>query len=187
MRHLAFAVLCACSSALWAHDSSEHHQRHQHHHHQSHQHHQHNGQDGHTSVDYSSSFATAEILGNVKIEQCWVRLLPPNLPSAGYFVIDNQTSEPLTLIAAATPSYQHVMLHETIEEKGMSKMQDVAEIAIPAQGTVSFESGGLHAMYEQPTGTLEVGQTMDLELLFADQKKAVATCRVNAAKARSYD
>lgn len=188
MRHFALAVLCGFSSLVWAQPSQEHqhHQTHQHHDHQTHPHHQHHGNEEHDPVDYSAAFATASLFEGVQVEQCWVRLLPASVPSSGYFIIHNQTQEPIELLAAATPSYQHVMLHETIEADGMAKMQHIAKIDIKAQDSVSFEPGGMHVMYEQPTGTLEVGQTMELELLFAGQKKVVAQCKVNEAKARSY-
>lgn len=188
MRHFALVVLCGVSSLTWAQPPQEHqhHQRHQHQAQQAHQHHQHQGDEAHAPIDYSAALAAATVQEGVQVEQCWVRLLPASVPSAGYFVIHNQTEQPLQLLAAATPNYQHVMLHEMVEVDGMVKMQSISEIEIPAQASVHFEPGGLHIMYEQPTEVLEEGQTMPLELLFADQKKVQTHCKVNSAKARSY-
>ncbi len=180
MRNLTFAVLCGFSSLALAH--GEHHQRHQHGHHQHHQQHQHQQQ----PKDYAADFAAADQATHIVVEQCWVRLLPNTVPSAGYFIIHNEGTEDVELIAAATPSYDQVMLHETIENKGMAKMQTVEKIKVPAQSTLEFKPGGLHAMYEQPTAALTLGGSMDLELLFSTKQKISTTCKVNPANARAY-
>ena len=172
MRYIIFSVLVGFSGVGFAHEGHGHH-------HDSHAEH-------HQVVDHSQDFAEATEAKQVRIEQCWVRLLPADIPSAGYFVIHNESDVDLELIAGATPSYQQVMLHETIEHEGMAKMVMADKIVIPAQSLLEFKPGGLHAMYEQPTGVLQVGDVMDMTLLFSNQKKATATCKVNSAKARSY-
>lgn len=170
MRNITFAVLCGFSSLALAHGS---------HHQASHQHHE--------IKDYSAQLAAAKPASEVRVEQCWVRLLPSTVPSAGYFIIHNDSNEDLELIAGATPSYAHVMLHETIEEDGMAKMVMADEMVIPAKSTIEFKPGGLHAMFEQPTHNIELGQTMEMELLFANQQKVAMHCKVNPANARSYE
>lgn len=192
MRNFTFAILCGFSSLALAqggphHPPSGHHHHHrqyQHGHHQPHQHHQHNHAYG--SNDYAADFAAAEWAAQVLVEQCWVRLLPSTVPSAGYFVIRNESAKDVELIAAATPSYEQVMLHETIEINGMAAMQNVEKIIIPAQSALEFKPGGWHAMYEQPTEDLAVGSTIDLEFLFSTKQKISTTCKVNPANARGY-
>lgn len=130
------------------------------------------------------SVATASELS---AEQCWVRLLPSHLPSAGYVIVNNSSSEPVQLLSASSPSYDDVMLHETVEIDGMAKMQMVESITVPAQGSLSLVPGGLHLMYEQPTGALEVGDTMQLQLVFDNNQQLQVDCKVNEAKARSFD
>lgn len=123
----------------------------------------------------------------ITAEQCWVRLLPSHLPSAGYLVLHNQSDEAIEVLAATSPSYDDVMLHETIEEDGMAKMQMVEHLLVPAAGKLDFTPGGLHLMFEQPTGALSVGDTMPLTLLFSGEQKLEVSCKVNEAKARSFD
>ena len=141
----------------------------------------------HQSVDYMAQFAAATPSSIITVEQCWLRLLPSHLPSAGYFVIHNQGDEAVELLAAATPSYNDVMLHETFQENGMAKMQMVGKLPIPAQASLNFIPGGLHAMFEQPTGSLQVGDTMKMELLFDQGQKVEVDCKVNPAKARRFE
>lgn len=169
MRKLTQAVISALSFSLIAFSASAHDHAH------------------HDSIDYSAQFAAATPAENITVEQCWVRLLPSHLPSAGYFVIHNNNDEAVEVLAAATPSYDDVMLHETVEEDGMAKMKMAESLAVPAGGSLSFTPGGLHAMFEQPTNALEVGDTMLMELLFSGEQKLSVNCKVNAAKARTFD
>lgn len=141
----------------------------------------------HETIDYADQFESASVNPHIQIQQCWVRLLPSHLPSAGYFVIYNNNDHLIELVAAATPSYQQVMLHKTIEVDGMTKMQMAEKIQIPAKDTLVFEPSGLHAMFEKPTSALKVGENMQIELLFSNGEKAITDCKVNSAKARSFD
>lgn len=141
----------------------------------------------HDRVDYTAQLIAATPAKNLTVEQCWIRLLPSHLPSAGYFVIHNHSDQAVEVLAAATPSYDEVMLHETVEEDGMTKMQMADSLSVAAKSSLSFKPGGLHAMFEQPTGELKVGDTMPMELLFSGEQKLSVNCKVNAAKARAFD
>lgn len=152
-----------------------------------HSHDHHVSHHSHEMVDYSAQFAAAMPTTDVTIEQCWLRLLPKHLPSAGYFIIHNNSDDEVELLAAASPSYKHIMLHETIHEDGMAKMQSAGKLIIPAQASLGFVPGGLHAMFEQPTAELTVGETMQIELLFDHHRKLSVECKVNPAKARAYE
>lgn len=161
----AIGVFCSTVGLAMAHD---------HHHHPE-------------AADYTADLQQAVVVSDVRVEQCWVRLLPPHIPSAGYFVIHNDQDQPLTLLAGFTPSFDEVMLHETIEEEGMAKMVMADKIHVPAKGSLVFKPGGLHAMYEKPTQDIKVGDTMTMTLLFANQQKVEASCKVNPANARQYE
>lgn len=153
---------------------------------QAHDHGHHASHHGHEVIDYSAQFAAAKPTTDVSVERCWLRLLPKHLPSAGYFLVHNNSDDQVELLAAASPSYKDIMLHETIQEDGMAKMQSAGKLTIPAQASLGFVPGGLHAMFEQPTAELKVGETMQMELLFDDDRKVNVECKVNPAKARAY-
>lgn len=140
----------------------------------------------HEMIDFSADFAVAQFAKEITVEQCWVRLMPAQVPSAGYFKINNQQDSPIELLAARTDSFGLTMLHQTYEEDGLAKMKETDGLLIEPHQHLSFEPGGYHVMFEQPTGSLEVGDKMDLELLFGHEQKVTAACRVNSAKARSY-
>jgi copper(I)-binding protein len=55
-------------------------------------------------------------------------------------------------------------------------MQPVAEIPVPANGSVELKSGSYHLMMMEPIGTITIGQTIELTLTF----KSGATVMVSA-------
>ncbi|TAN09834.1 MAG: copper chaperone PCu(A)C [Burkholderiaceae bacterium] len=117
------------------------------------------------------------------ISACWIRLLPAQIPSAAYFVIKNTGSEAVQIDAAASPAFASVMLHRTTEQNGVSRMSASGDLTIPPGGELAFKPGGYHAMLEQPTGPLAVGQTVTLEFLTANAEHASAACKVEPATA----
>ncbi|HUH39415.1 MAG TPA: copper chaperone PCu(A)C, partial [Castellaniella sp.] len=62
---------------------------------------------------------------------CWVRMLPAPAPSGGFLLIHNGGDQPVAIRGASSPDYGMVMLHQTTEENGLSKMSMVDEIEIP--------------------------------------------------------
>lgn len=141
----------------------------------------------HHHIDYSEEFAVAESAQDILAERCWIRLLPANIPSAGYFSLTNNQKKPIELLAARSNDFELTMLHLTYEDEGMAKMRETTNIIIEPGQQLDFEPGGYHVMFEEPINQLSVGEVMDLELLFAGGQKITSGCRVNAAKARSYD
>src|SRR5690625_10767 len=141
----------------------------------------------HEHIDYSREFATPQPAQDISSERCWVRLMPANVPSAGYFSLSNNQKKPIELLAARTDNFNLTMLHLTYEDEGMAKMKETTGIIIEPAQRLDFEPGGYHVMFEEPTKMPKVGEEIDLELLFADDQKITMSCRVNAAKARSYD
>ncbi len=163
------------SVSAWAHhDGTDHDHDHSH---------QAHGQ--HESIP-AATFDKATLNNRVHIDQCWVRLLPGTVPSAAYFVVNNQGQDDVALIGARSPAYDDVMVHETTQKDGMSHMGHTASVAIAAGQSVSFEPGGLHVMLEQANQALQQGGTIDLELLYEDHSKSVTTCQLRSPKTQAY-
>lgn len=127
-----------------------------------------------TSQDIARTPASATL----SISACWVRLLPPQVPSGAYFVVKNSGAQAEQIEAAASPAYGSVMLHQTTEENGVSHMSASDAITVPARREVAFQPGGRHAMLEQPTGALAVGQTISIQLLTAKNEHVTASCKL---------
>ena len=97
----------------------------------------------------------------------WIR--PPqgaDLPAAGYLVITGG-SQADALLSVSSPAAGTVMLHQTTTDSaGMTGMQMVDRLPIPAGAAVKLEPGGYHLMLEDITGTLTVGGKVQLDLTF---------------------
>ena len=57
----------------------------------------------------------------------WIRFLTPQIPAAGYFTLRNDSAQPVTLTAAASPDCGQLMLHRSVSENGTARMEMVTE------------------------------------------------------------
>ena len=80
----------------------------------------------------------------------WIRLLPGNLPAAGYFTLRNNGAAKATLTGVDTPACGMLMLHKSDDKGGMSSMEDVKSVDVPGGGQVQFAPGGYHLMCMDP-------------------------------------
>lgn len=104
--------------------------------------------------------------GSLSVSGAWVRPpATPGLPAAGYLTIRNQGAAAEVLLGVTSPVAGSVEIHRTTTSSGMTGMQPVDSIHIPAGGTVTLEPGGFHLML-QDVQELTVGETVDLVLTF---------------------
>lgn len=87
-------------------------------------------------------------------------------------VVDNASATADTLEAVTSPVAADVSVHRsTTDDRGLSSMEAVDGLAIPARSKVTFEPGGLHVMLEDLTGDLAVGDAVPLTFTFAHAGK----------------
>lgn len=104
-----------------------------------------------------------------RVRHVWVREAPPGVDvMAGYFVLENLTDKPLTLTETSSPDFGSVMMHESVVKDGQESMQEVAQVLVPAHGSVEFKPGGYHLMLMQPKKNLFSGDMVTLMLKFSD-------------------
>ena len=100
-----------------------------------------------------------------KIEDARIRLAPPGMPmAAGYFQIENRGDQDLVLSGVSGAGFESVEMHETVQDQGVSRMRERAQISIPAGGQVSFEPGGLHLMLFGVNPEISASQNTQLQL-----------------------
>ncbi len=102
----------------------------------------------------------------VAVSDAWVRWLPAGLPMGGYFSLRNLGKRPLQLTGATSPSYQMVMLHESISRGGMERMVHVAQVSIASGQSVHFAPGGYHLMLMHAASTVQPGTRVRIDLQF---------------------
>lgn len=131
------------------------------------------------------AISNAKLSTTLAVSQCWIRSMPAPAPSGGYFVVKNTGSTEVKLQSASSPSYGMVMLHQTTQQDGMSKMSATHDIAIAAGGELEFKPGGYHAMLEKPAKVPAIGSQIDMDFLFDNGEKASAQCEVKAPNTKA--
>lgn len=139
---------------------------------------------GHASAVAAADVNAAPVSSSIAVSGCWIRAIPAPAPSGGYFVVRNNGEKPVTLVAAASPSYGMVMLHQTTHQGGMSRMSEVEGVEIASGSELEFRPGGYHAMLGSAAEGVAVGSTITLNLLFDNGEKAVTECEVKPANTR---
>jgi copper(I)-binding protein len=120
----------------------------------------------------------------VEVKEAWERLMPAKLPSAGYFRLVNVSNQDETLVGVTSPDYTDVELHESIEDGQGMHMRPVRQLTIPAKGEVLLKPGSFHLMLIDPTHAIRAGETVTIELHFADGGKVVTQLPVKPASAQ---
>jgi periplasmic copper chaperone A len=113
------------------------------------------------------------LLGSAKAAQitvsdAWIRALPASVPSGGYFTLHNGGTKPIALTGASSPACGMLMLHKSENTGGMTAMEDVSSIDVPAGETVKFTPGGYHLMCMDATPAIKPGATIQVKLSFKD-------------------
>jgi cytochrome oxidase Cu insertion factor (SCO1/SenC/PrrC family)/copper(I)-binding protein len=100
--------------------------------------------------------------------------------AAAYFTIENLGTIADTLRGVEAPTLGGVgMLHETAHQAGGTlTMRGVAEVVVPAGGSVRLAPGALHVMLPSPERTLAPGGTVPLLLTFARGGRVAVPARV---------
>lgn len=103
---------------------------------------------------------------------------------AGYMDITNTGDEGDVLLSAEA-DFPRVMLHNTVMDGDVAKMEHLMNVPIPAGETVSFAPGGMHVMFMGlGNDTLEAGETIPATLVFENAGRVDVVFEV---KARSND
>jgi len=127
--------------------------------------------------------ASAAAGNTLAVSNCWIRALPGNLPSGGYFVATNSGDQAVDLVAVSTPAFGMAMLHQSQTQGGTSRMTMVDKVSVPAHGKLAFTPGDYHLMLEQPTQPVQIGAKLPMTFTFSGGQKVAAACEVKNAGA----
>lgn len=119
------------------------------------------------------------------VEQGWVRLPPAQMPmTAAFGRIRNDCAAPTTVVAASSPAFASVELHETRVVDGVNRMRHVPELRIAPGEAAELKPGGLHLMLMRPRAPLAEGGEVVVELELADGRRVRAAFEVRSAAGR---
>lgn len=143
------------------------------------------------SALFAAAIAAAALAGagpawasDVSVTDAWFRALPAGLPAGGYFSLQNRSAEPVSLVGAKSPACGMLMLHKSTVSGGVSRMEDVPIVRIPAGGTIAFAPGGFHLMCMNPTSALTPGGFVPVTLMFVDRSEVQANFTVKGPSGR---
>ncbi len=99
---------------------------------------------------------------SIVVEDPWVRPSPNG--AAGYMVITNNGGEADVLISVSIDFGGMVMLHQTIIEDNIMKMNQIHNLELPPFSTVELKPGGYHIMIQDPAQPIQEGETVKIHL-----------------------
>ncbi|TPG15259.1 copper chaperone PCu(A)C [Sphingomonas oligophenolica] len=118
----------------------------------------------------------------VSVDHAWVRLsaIKTN-PAAAYFTIHGGPQD-RTLVAVSADAAVKAEMHETMKsDEGMSTMEPVAAVPVPAKTEVAFKPGGRHVMLFDVNPGIKPGSALTLTFTFANGERIVERAAVIAA------
>jgi hypothetical protein len=119
-----------------------------------------------------------------QVRDGWVRLSPAGMPMlAGFGRIENGCAAAVSVVAATSPAFGGVELHESRIVDGISRMRAVPELRIDAHGRAEMKPGGLHLMLMRPRARPAVGDTLAVELELSDGRRLRGEFEVRAPDA----
>jgi copper(I)-binding protein len=116
----------------------------------------------------------------VMVSGCWIRSMPGDLPSGGYFNVMNMSDSPVDLTGVETNAFGMSMLHQSQSNGSTSTMVMIDKATVPANGTLTFAPGNYHVMLEKPAKPLKVGTSIPLDFTFSDGEKVTAECIIKS-------
>ncbi|BAU77220.1 copper chaperone PCu(A)C [Metapseudomonas furukawaii] len=119
--------------------------------------------------------ASTDAMAGLEAKDARLRLLPGNLPAAGYFSLTNTGTESVVLTGAQSPTYAEVMMHRSAIENGTASMQHIEKVEVAPGATVNFASGGYHLMLMQRRQPVALGDKVEVTLQFADGQSLPVT------------
>jgi copper(I)-binding protein len=111
----------------------------------------------------------------------WIRLLPADLPAAGYFDLHNGGDKTISLTGASSPACGMLMLHKSEKVGGMMHMEDVASVDVAPRATLKFAPGGYHLMCMKPNPALKPSAHVAVTLVFSNGAKVTSEFAVRNA------
>lgn len=115
--------------------------------------------------------STMALAADIEVENPRLRLLPGDLPAAGYFGLSNASDASMVLVGAQSPAFARVMMHRSVEAEGQAQMQHVPRLVIEPGERIEFAPGGYHLMLMERSRPLAVGDEVTVTLEFEEGRR----------------
>lgn len=124
--------------------------------------------------------------GDIQIGHIWARATAVGATTASVYVpLLNKGTQPDSLLGGHTPVAEGLMLHESTIRDGVSHMNMLESLPLPAGKPVAMKPNGRHIMLTGMKRQLKEGETFPLTLHFEHAGDATIEVMVHAAGATS--
>ncbi len=107
--------------------------------------------------------------GGIVVKNAWVREAPPVAKVlAAYLSIENHTGKARALTSVASPAFDKIEFHKTVQKDGMASMEQQDKLFISAESAITLEPNGTHLMLFNPAKPLKAGDKVNFVLTFSD-------------------
>ena len=128
---------------------------------------------------WTALMAPATLAGDVALSDAWVRALPPvQKVTAAYLTVTNTGTAPVTITGGTAELAEALEIHTTREVNGMTRMEPLPELVVPAGGSVTLSPGGTHLMLLGLERMPTPGERVTLCLSAADGSSACTAAEV---------
>ena len=95
--------------------------------------------------------------------------MPGSNAGVAYMTITNNGSTPIDISGVRSPQFDRVEMHETtVDDQGISRMNRLARVNIPAGESAEFRAGGKHLMLMGARPDTAAGSPVTLEFDYSD-------------------
>ncbi len=108
-------------------------------------------------------------LAELEINNAWIKNLPATVPlRAGYMSIYNPGSQNISILSISSDKFASVQVHQTIEQDGIMRMEQVPALLIGPGTRLDLEPGGIHLMMMQPLQPTLPGDRIEIRIKLDD-------------------
>ena len=112
---------------------------------------------------------SAHAEGKLSVYDAWIRKAPPGVSMmAGYATLKNEGDAPIKVFTVQSDAFRQSSIHETVVERGVSKMRELPRIDLAPGATIEMKPGGAHLMLSDPRHPILVGDKVRMVFLLAD-------------------
>lgn len=107
--------------------------------------------------------------GKLGVYDAWIRQAPPGVSMmAGYATLKNEGDAPIKVLTVQSDAFRQSSIHETVVERGVSKMRELPRVDLAPGAAVEMKPGGAHLMLSEPRHPILVGDKVHMVFLLAD-------------------
>ncbi len=113
--------------------------------------------------------AIAHAEGKLGVYDAWIRAAPPDSRvMAGYATLKNTGDAPIDILTVQSDAFRQSSIHETVVERGISRMRELPRLDLDAGATIEMKPGGRHLMLSEPRHPIVAGEKVNVVFLLAD-------------------